>query len=430
MRKPRIVLVKPPEESELNFGPFNLAVLAAYIRDITDVVIIDATKKSLADTAEHVWSLKPEIVGITVTGSGSIQPAVRLLKLLTRHNAGSTAAILVGGHGAAAGERMLFLEAGATAVVIGEGEQVLRYIIEHGVKPGAPGIAMQSEGEPCVGPNTQLIQPLDQLPPPARDLIPLPKNGIHLLETSRGCPYRCGFCETTRFFGNTWRAFSPKWVATEVKRLVDMYNAWTILLTDDNFAANHAHVIEICDRLQRGPLPAVFIASARADDLLRHPEVIPALASAKFFRITIGVETLEYKAAKLAGKLIDKSVYRDTFALLRAYGIFSVASFITGLPEQQADPHTVVEQAVEVGPDAVVFVPFIPTPGTSLAGDCIMYEPKTVDRENAKRMTAAFFKHPDVKRRLSEAETAGGIRGLMARATISRYKRLERSNLL
>ncbi len=419
MSRSPVVLIKPPEKSKFNFGAFSLGVLAAYIRDITDVLIIDATCNKPSEVTAYVWSLNPAIVGITVMGLGSIHSALRFLKSLTSSKAASTATILVGGHGVT-GAPTRFLEAGATAVVTGEGEVTLRGIIEYGVEPGIPGIMCLSNGKLVVGPPAQLIHPLDRLPPPARDLIPPPQDGVHLLETSRGCPYRCAFCETTQFYGNTWRAFSPERVAAEVGRLIHDFGAWTILFADDNFAASPSRVIEICERLCRGSLPAVFLASVRADDLLRDPDVIPAMAKARILRITVGVETLDPEAAAAVGKPIPRTVYREAFARLRAHGIFSVASFIAGLPGQQADARDAVELAVEAGPDAAIFIPFIPMPGTSLAEGYTKFAPRAVDRKNAQEMTEAFFRHADVRQRLVEAEAAGGIRGLMARATASR----------
>lgn len=305
-------------------------------------------------------------------------------------------------------------------MVIGEGELTLKALIESGIEPGMPGTVCAAAGQIVAGPGQQLIRPLDRLPLPARDLMPDPRDGIHLMETSRGCPHSCAFCETTRFYGTIWRPFSLDRVAEEVARLVEVHNAWTIMFTDDNFAASSPRVLEICERLRRGPLPAVFLASVRADDLIRDPAVIPAMAKARILRVTIGVETLEPEAATAAGKAIPFSVYHEAFERLRAHGIFSVASFMTGLPGQRADASSVLDLAVEAGPDAAIFVPFIPIPGTPLAKDSTRFVAEAADQENALALTTAFYRHAKVRQRLNEAEAGGGIRGLMARATTAR----------
>lgn len=421
MSRPRVVLVKPPDVSEFNFGAFSLGTLAAYICDVSDPIIIDATDSHPSEAAQRVWSLEPDMVGITIMGLASMPSGLRFLELLRCNRGAAATPIFVGGHGATAAP-MLFLEADATAVVLGEGELTLRSILEFGFERGAAGTMCLVDGELVSGAPQRLIRPLDQLPFPARNLMPLPPDGVHLMETSRGCPHRCAFCETSRFHQGQWRPFSPERVAAEAVQLVEDYDAWTILFADDNFAASPNRVLQICDRLRRGPLPATFLAAVRADDLLRKPEIIPAMARARILRVNVGVETLEPDAAAAVGKPISRQVYREAFDCLRAHGIFSVASFIVGLPGQKADgAYALADLAVDSGPDAAIFVPFIPMPGTPLAAGRASFEVSDDDRQNAVAATTAFFRHPAVRRRLAEAEEAGGIRGLMAGATISHH---------
>ena len=77
------------------------------------------------------------------------------------------------------------------------------------------------DGEVIRTPSRPLIENLDILKEPAWDLLNSPPDGVYLLETSRGCPHGCTFCETTRFYGRRWRARSPELVARDVARLVE-----------------------------------------------------------------------------------------------------------------------------------------------------------------------------------------------------------------
>ncbi len=419
MEKPRVLLIKPPERSQFDFGAFSLAVLAASVMDKADVTIFDATTLSCADAAVRTWNESPDIVGVTVMGSGSVPSAVRFIEALVDHPASKPAMILAGGHGATAAP-VPILAAGASAVVMGEGETTLRQVLAQGALPGAPGLAFLVDGELRIGPPQPLVEPLDSLPHPARHLMPASRDGIHLMETSRGCPHLCAFCETTRFHGREWRPHSPARVAEEAARLVQKHDAWVILFADDNFAANGTRVLEICDRLATGPLPATFMASVRADDLLRDPAVIPTPASGRIFRVTVGVETLEEGPASAIGKAIAPAVYREVFERLAAHGIFSLASFIVGLPGESDDPRYLLELAVQAGPDAATFVPFLPMPGTPLAVHAADFAPAPENCRHAEELTEMFHGHPAVHRRLEKAVASGGIRGLMAKATLNR----------
>jgi radical SAM superfamily enzyme YgiQ (UPF0313 family) len=424
----RVVLIKPQERSSFNFGAFSLGTLAAAVRHLADASILDATDLPVSTAVEEVWSRQPDLIGITVMGLSSVRPVadfIRQLKAAGRGcaNGKRCASIIAGGHGASMAPAIL-LEAGADAVVIGEGELTFQRIVEGRIRPGDPGVACLADGQVVVGHPQTLIHPLDRLPTPARDLMPPPPDGIHLLETSRGCPHDCAFCETTRFYGRRWRPHSPERVAAEVKCLVDDYDAWIIHFADDNFTASTGRVRRICEELQKQTLPAFFMVSARADDLVADPDLLPAMATARILRITVGVETLDPEMASNVGKPISPETFKEAFSRMRELGIFSVASLIVGLPgEDPAARERSVELAVEAGPDSAHFLPFLPLPGIPLASGRSGPDPDPADVQDAHRFNLKFFWHPTVQARLKAAAASDGIRALLARATLASRSR-------
>lgn len=424
----KVVLVKPPERSFFNFGTFSLGVLGAAVRHLADVSILDTTDLPVSEAVDGVWSRQPDLVGVTVMGLSSVRPAADFIQQLKAAgndcgNGTGCAFIIAGGHGASMVPAIL-LEAGADAVAIGEGELTFQQIVEKGTRPGVPGVACLAGDRVVTGAPQPLVNPLDRLTPPARDLMPPPPNGIHLMETSRGCPHACAFCETTRFYGRRWRPHSPERVAAEVKRLVDEHDAWIIHFADDNFAASHGRVRRICEELQRQELPAFFMVSARADDLVADLDLLPAMAAARILRITVGVETLDLEIAAGVGKPIPPETYKEAFRRMRELGIFSIASLIVGLPgEDPAVREQSVELAVEAGPDSAHFLPFLPLPGIPLASGRSGLDPDPADVRDAHRFNQAFFQHPSVHARLKAAAASDGIRGLLARATMKNRSR-------
>jgi radical SAM superfamily enzyme YgiQ (UPF0313 family) len=425
----RVVLVKPPERSTFDFGAYSLGALAAAVRDLAEVEILDATDLPLDEAVAAVMDRRPDLVGVTAMGFTSVAPAaafVRALAALAAPGNGRPE-IVAGGHGASSLPQAI-LAAGADAVVVGEGEVTFRRLVAEeaegtrSVRPGAPGTALLDGGRLVVGPPQRLVFPLDRLPLPARDLMPPPAGGVHLMETSRGCPHACAFCEATRFYGRRWRGFSPTRVAAEVERLVEGFGAYVIEFADDNFTASPRRVRRICEALQGRALPAFFMASCRADDLIADPELLPAMAGTRMLRISIGVETLDPAVAAGVGKPIGPEVYGEVFRRLRELEIFSVASLIVGLPgETPAARARAVEQAIAAGPDAARFLPFLPVPGAPACRGRNAYEPDPADVDDAGRFTRAFFADPGVRTRLERAAAAGGVRGLLARGTLQRH---------
>jgi hypothetical protein len=421
----RLVLVKPPERSAFNFGAFSLGTLAGAVRQLAEVSILDATDAQPAQAAQAVFARQPDLIGITAMGLTSVRPVVDFIQALRTAGKGlgkgrERVPIIAGGHGASMAP-IPILEAGADAVVVGEGELTLRQIIERGIVAGSPGLACRVDGQVVTGPPQQLIQPLDRLAFPARDLMAAPPDGIHLMETSRGCPHACAFCETTRFYGRRWRPHSPERVVAEIERLVDDHNAWIIHFADDNFAASPLRVKRICEKLQRVALPVFFMASARTDDLVSDPDLLPAMAAARILRVTVGVETLDQDAASRINKPIPLETHQQAFQRMRELGIFSVASLIVGLPDE--DPtarEQSVERAIEAGPDSAHFLPFLPLPGIPLAASYEGCDPDPRDVQDAREYSLAFLQHPIVQARLEEAAAGDDIRGLLARATLAR----------
>lgn len=416
----RIVLIKPPEESRFNFGAFSLGVLAAAVRDLVEVKILDATCLSVSETVRRVVEASPDWIGITTMALSSLPSASELVQRLRA--AIPSAHIVVGGHGASMLPQSP-LEAGAHAVVVGEGETTLRRLLTEGFFDDLSGLARLVDGVVKKGPKAPLVKSLDALSPPAWDLMPKPDDGVYLMETSRGCPHDCSFCETTRFYGRRWRYMAPLRVAQEVRRLVQQQDAWIIEITDDNFAASRQRVLKICRALQeQQELPAFFMVSARADDLLAHAETIPAMAEARMLRVSVGVESLDPQIAQNAGKQIPLDDYRAIFDRMRQCNMFSVASFIVGLPgETPQTRQSTVDLAVTAGPDAAQFVPFYPFPGIPFSRGKDTFEPDPQAVEDAKRFTREFYAHRVTKKRLYHAAEGEGVRAVLARGTLDKY---------
>ena len=410
-----VTLVKPPEQSSLNFGCFSLSVLASAIEDIANVKILDATNLKPEKAVQTILSSRPDILGITAMSVSSVQPISTLITLLRKN--GLQSKLLVGGHGASVLPQPL-LESGADAVVYGEGEQTLREIILQGISDNTAGLVMMREGKILKTASRRLID-LDTLVMPSKKWISTPKDALYLLETSRGCPHRCRFCETSSFFRSTWRSRSPEKVGKDIETLVDR-GALIIQITDDNFTANPKRAIKICNELENRNLPLFFVFSARSDDLLSNPELIPSLAKAKFLRAAIGVETPDEKISQQIGKGISLEQHKLAFDGLRKAGIYTVASFIVGLPEETGQTRqNYVNIACELA-DSATFVPFLPLPGTEMANESDSAEPEPWSVECAAKLTREFRQNPKNIERLLHAAQEPSIRGILAKRSLQK----------
>jgi radical SAM superfamily enzyme YgiQ (UPF0313 family) len=413
-RHKRLVLVKPPEHYYWNFGAFSLGVVAAGVRHLADVSILDATDMNIEEAAAAVWSRDPGLIGITLMGVPSVNNGIAFIKALKEKNP-SGCPIIVGGHGSSMLPEPL-LRAGADCAVFGEGELTLPDILENGIIPGMPGTTVLADDRPVRGAPRKLISPLELLNEPARDLMTPPTDGIHLMETSRGCPHNCEFCETTRFYGTRWRPHTPQRVVQEVKRLMDEHDAYLIHFADDNFTANTKRVKQICQLLiAEDTIPAYFIYFARADDLIKDPGLLPLMAEARMLRVTVGIDTLDPGVGENVSKIIPVEVYREAFARMREVGIFATGSLIIGLPGEGPEAREkALERLVQAGPDFAQFLPYLPLPGLPRDRRHTGYDAHPDDAAEAARLSRAYALHPTVGARLEKLVEKGGIQGQFA----------------
>jgi len=409
----KVTLVKPPERSPLNFGVFSLAVLAASMEEVAKIKIVDATDFSIDEAVRVALKAKPEIIGITTMALSSVDPSAEFANAL--RNAGFSGMLVAGGHGASM-QPLKLLRNGADAVVYGEGELTFREILVLGVSENLHGLYLFRDGKLVKTPPRKLLD-INSLVAPDQHLNLKTMKGMAMLETSRGCPHSCTFCEATRFYCSTWRGRSPEKVIEDVQKLVNK-GADIIQISDDNFLASPERALRICDLLVKGSLPLFFIFSARSDDLIDSPELIPSLAKAHFLRANVGVETIEGSLSKRLGKDITFEQHRQAFERMKEAGIYTVASFIVGLPgETEIMRQKYVSAATNLA-DSARFLPFLPLPGTPLGN--VKGEPDRFAIEYANRMNGEFDRDPVVLKRLLDAAGTFGVRGMLARASLKR----------
>lgn len=154
-----------------------------------------------------------------------------------------------GTHVANQGARTFRMHPEVDIVVNGEGEMVFKDLLNAYLDGASPrdlplitGISYQgSEGEVVTTPPRARLDDLDVIPSPfltgAIDLTDDDgrfKYDVALMETNRGCPYKCSFCYWGGATGQRIRAFSRERLRAELE-LFAKHKVHTIVLCDANF---------------------------------------------------------------------------------------------------------------------------------------------------------------------------------------------------
>ena len=384
----RVLLTLPPGIHDLEIyrvtgmkaPPLGLAWIASVLEKAGHKVkIVDSPTLSLGEEEwlREVSSWKPDVVGfslLTPTAPRGYR-AARLLKAKMPE-----VLVIAGGPH----PTYMFEEAlknSIDIVVRGEGEYTTLELVQVLEKYGydeerlkkVKGIAFRSrKGGIITTPLREPILDLDELPWPARHLLPMDKYTLfgkpirlaHIM-ASRGCPYGCIYCITSYFWGRRIRFRSARNVADEIEHVVSKYRAEYLVFTDDELTAGRKFLYDLVGELKKRGIDLPFACGARVDHLTR--DYLRFLYKNNCAAIYVGVESASQETLNRIGKKITLEQARRVFEWKHEIGGFMAASFILGFPwETIEDMKKTVDFAIKLDPDYAQFTVLTPYPGTPL----------------------------------------------------------------
>jgi radical SAM superfamily enzyme YgiQ (UPF0313 family) len=175
---------------------------------------------------------------------------------------------------------------------------------------------------------------LQDVPVPRFDLLEMPHYRSMCVQTSRGCPFACEFCDIIEIFGRVPRVKQPAQVVAELAALHALGHRGEVFIVDDNFIGNKKAARSILGELARWQAekgyPFSFYTEASLN-LAADDRCIAAMREALFTSVFIGIETPDAEALKLTGKRQNVGVdVRAALDKLTAAGMEVMAGFIVG----------------------------------------------------------------------------------------------------
>jgi anaerobic magnesium-protoporphyrin IX monomethyl ester cyclase len=336
MKQVKLVLTQAVNKKSRLWNQFpmlGLGYLASYLEkhlDFRDTVIVTSSD------VDEVIAHKPDIVGISSV-TENFDTAIEMAKRI-KESLG--ASVLLGGHHIT--NLPHTLPDCFDVAVLGEGEETLlelmRLYLEKGVLieddlEHVSGIAFRSRGGIKTTGARSLITPLDRIPFPSWTLLNVRPGAAVYMFSSRGCPYKCVFCSSTRYW-QRFRAFSADYVVHEIEELIKRYKVEYIYFYDDLFIANPERLRKIVQLIvdKRINRKVSFGGSVRAN--LVKEETCRLLKTMGFKQINFGAESgSERVLAYLKGGVTVADNQR-TIDLAHKYGLQVSCSFILGTPSE------------------------------------------------------------------------------------------------
>jgi len=389
-----IVLINPPRENEIIGNnpriiesergcnpPLGILYVAAYLEKYTThkVTVVDAQVEELSYSQlfEKITKLQPDVVGITTMTLTLIDviKTVNLVKSISN----KTTVVLGGPHVHLFPEETMNLP-GVDFLVLGEGEKTFKKLLDsiHDKDKllNIPGIVFSYDGEIVNTGASAVIENLDELPFPDRRLVPYQKYNSLLavgkvatsIFTSRGCPFKCTFCDRPHL-GKNFRARSPENVVDEIEICSNM-GITDFLIYDDTFTVERQRVLDICEEINRRKLNVMFDIRSRVDTI--DEQMIANLKSAGCQGIHYGIEAGTEKILKVLNKKISLKLAKNIFDITKKNKIASLAYFMIGNPEETIkDIRETFNVMKNLNPDYVHLTILTPFPGTQVYFDAM-----------------------------------------------------------
>ncbi|NUO08805.1 MAG: cobalamin B12-binding domain-containing protein [Candidatus Brocadia sp.] len=385
----KILLINPPAENELLGNnpsiieeergynpPLGILYIAGYLEKHTgfNVEVLDTQAEEISyDRLRDIIRAKlPDVVGITAM-TFTLIDVIKVIGLVKSIRP-DTKVVLGGPHVHIYPEETITIP-GVDFLVLGEGEITFKDLVENindrTRLRNIPGLTFKEDGR-IVNTGARLLNDdLDGLPFPARHMTPIQKYSslmakrtpITTMFTSRGCPYRCTFCDRPHL-GKSFRARSALNVVDEMEECVKL-GIREFLIYDDTFTIDRQRVIEVCDEITKRKLNIGWDIRARVNNIDK--DLLKKLKEANCERIHYGVESGNPEILKILNKGITVDRVRTTFRQTKETGISVLAYFMIGCPgETRKEIMETIAFARELKPDFVHITIFTPFPATEI----------------------------------------------------------------
>jgi anaerobic magnesium-protoporphyrin IX monomethyl ester cyclase len=410
----RVALVYPPygpvrnepgiKTVKENYGIFpslSLLYVAGILRNAgCDVIFVDAHAEGLTleETVARLQRFGPDFVGYTLTTYLFFQSLdwIKAIRALV------DVPVIVGGVHLSIYAKETLAYPSLDYAVTGEGEHALPEMLDAIRRrrdlSTVRGIAFkQPDGRVVVTPRAADVD-VDAAPFPARELL---DNSLYysfiskyknfsVFITSRGCPYKCIFCEQG---SKAFRPRSPKNVVDELELCVKEYGIRELDFFDSSFTIRKQRVIDICEEINRRKLDIVWAARTRVDCIT--DDVLKAMRSSGCSRIYYGIESGNREILHTLKKSTSLEMYHDVVKRTKDHGIHTFGYFMLGNPyENEATIRQTIRLALTLDLDYAQFSKVTPMPATEMYTLLLKEQGRDFWREHIARGTDETIPRP------------------------------------
>ncbi len=298
---------------------------------------------------DQIREQRPQIVGLSFLSTTSYPYAKILARQIRAVD--SSVKIALGGVFATLNAALVKMQCPEVDFVCcGDGEQLILDLAEQFEDPvGVAGLTWARDGKILNNPNRPAERNLDQWPFPDREGLALDyiesmpldvpavlsMDRFTTMQTSRGCPWPCVFCDIPIFNQGKWRSRSAEHVVAEFKHLQE-HGYGAVYFVDDHFLLQPKRIEAICKGIVDEGVTIQWGCEGRVDSVAQY--LFPAMAKAHCRTLMFGIESGSQKILDRLKKEQTLEEVETAVANAKRAGIEIVHGFFTvGNPDETVE---------------------------------------------------------------------------------------------
>jgi radical SAM superfamily enzyme YgiQ (UPF0313 family) len=375
----------PGQKPKYGLQPLGVLYIAALLKEHgIDVKVLDADVDGLTvqEIVDQTLAWNPDVVGFSMM-TPQLLTGLEAARRLKEARPGVTV-VLGGAHIDSTHEDVFSMGDCFDFAIYGEGEHALLEVVQNMQRYGRDNLTQcvtgvgnviyrGADGEPVKNSGRPFLMELDVLPSVNYDWIDITKytiptmTGRHVISMmlSRGCPFKCTFCDAPITMGKKIRFWSIERVIKDIRHNVEKYNCRNFVFKDSTFTANKKWADAFCDALIESGLNIKWRCNTRVN--LVPPPLLEKMRKAGCYVINFGVESGDPEILKNIQKQVDIEAIYDAHRRCRKLGIRTYATFLIGSPgETDATVKESIKVACGIRPNLAMFFVCTAYPGTPL----------------------------------------------------------------
>jgi radical SAM superfamily enzyme YgiQ (UPF0313 family) len=365
-------------------APVTMVTVATMLRNHGHTVSVMDCPAEAADfefMISSVTRLSPDIVVIN-TSTPSIEDDIHTATCIKKHTLRPTSTVLYGIHPSCQFRDILTPENGVDYCILGEPEFAIRDLVRAIVNgdrlQDIAGIAFLDKSDSLVVTSTrEPIANLDELPIPDWTFVncdhyrlPLNNEKFLLVNTNRGCPFRCTFCNAHVYYGHTPRHRSVAHIMEELTNDVKRFGVTNFMFWAEEFILDKNFVRDLCNAILASGMPVTWVCNSRVDAV--DEEMVALIKKAGCWNIAFGIESGDQKVLDQINKKITLSMIASAVRMAKSAGLQVTGHVIVGFPMDSRKSIKTTEKFIDsLKLDFVQYYCAMPYPGTQLYDEAV-----------------------------------------------------------